>query len=222
MTILVMSSKKPNARLVGALIITGYLTYGIPSSVLIQPLLQAKDPLVVIAAQPTSLIVGGVLMAMNSAAVVGIGLLLYPVLKRHDETVALAYVVTRTVESLAMLGGIVGLLYSPLRDPFLTTTILGWMVVPGIGLYYTGKRVSTGQRAYTAGAALSVIGTVVAEFLTLRAGLGYRVFAAADALGTAFMFAALFVLVGLGLLFYFAAVGLERALLRGRSARPSR
>lgn len=68
-------------------------------------------------------------------------------------------------------------------------------------------------------AALSVIGTVVAEFLTLRAGLGYRVFAAADALETALVFAALFVLVGLGLLFYFAAVGLERALVRGRSFR---
>jgi len=71
-------------------------------------------------------------------------------------------------------------------------------------------------------AALSVIGTVVAEFLTLRAGLGYQVFTAADALETAFMFAALFTLVGLGLLFYFAAVGLERAFVHGRSARSSR
>ena len=64
-------------------------------------------------------------------------------------------------------------------------------------------------------AALSVIGTVVAEFLTLRAGLGYRVFAAADALETALMFAALFALVGLGLVFYFAVAGLERLFVRG-------
>jgi orotidine-5'-phosphate decarboxylase len=62
---------------------------------------------------------------------------------------------------LLTVGGVVGLLYSPLRDPFLTTTILGWMVVPGLGLYYTGKRVSTGQRAYTVGAALSVVGAAV-------------------------------------------------------------
>ncbi|GCF14014.1 hypothetical protein Harman_19490 [Haloarcula mannanilytica] len=62
---------------------------------------------------------------------------------------------------LLTVGGIVGLLHSPLRDPFLTTTILGWMVVPGIGLYYTGKHVSAGQRAYTVGAALSVIGAAV-------------------------------------------------------------
>lgn len=69
-------------------------------------------------------------------------------------------------------------------------------------------------------AALSVIGTVVAEFLTLRAGLGYQVFTAADALETAFMFAALFALVGLGLGFYLVAVGLERVVLRDRSTRP--
>jgi len=62
---------------------------------------------------------------------------------------------------LLTVGGIVGLLVVQLRDPFLTTTILVWMVVPGIGLYYTGKRVSTGQRVYTAGAALSVLGAAV-------------------------------------------------------------
>jgi len=62
---------------------------------------------------------------------------------------------------LLTVGGIIGLRYSPLRDPFLTTTILGWMVVPGVGLYYTGKRVPADQRAYTAGAALSVLGAAV-------------------------------------------------------------
>jgi hypothetical protein len=62
---------------------------------------------------------------------------------------------------LLTVGGVIGLLHSPLRDPFLTTTILGWMAVPGIGLYYTGKRVPAGKRAYTAGAALSVLGAAV-------------------------------------------------------------
>lgn len=62
---------------------------------------------------------------------------------------------------LLTVGGIVGLLVVQLRDPFLTTAILGWMVVPGVGLYYTGKGVPTGRRAYTAGAALSVLGAAV-------------------------------------------------------------
>ncbi|NHN65957.1 hypothetical protein G9463_22310 [Haloarcula sp. JP-Z28] len=62
---------------------------------------------------------------------------------------------------LLTVGGIVGFLYSPLRVPFLTTTLLGWMAVPGVGLYYTGKHVPAGQRAYTAGAVLSVLGAAV-------------------------------------------------------------
>ncbi|WP_336336521.1 hypothetical protein [Haloarcula brevis] len=80
---------------------------------------------------------------------------------------------------LLTVGGIVGLLYSPLRDPFLTTTILGWMVVPGVGLYYTGERVPAGRRAYAAGAALSVLGAAVyagalfpAAEAALLAGIG--------------------------------------------------
>lgn len=59
-------------------------------------------------------------------------------------------------------------------------------------------------------AALSVIGTVVAEFLTLRAGLGYRVFEASTALATARMFAALVGLALLGLAFYGTAALIER------------
>ncbi|MFT4921148.1 MAG: putative hydroxymethylpyrimidine transport system permease protein [Haloarculaceae archaeon] len=61
-------------------------------------------------------------------------------------------------------------------------------------------------------AALSVIGTVVAEFLTLRAGLGYQIFKNSIALETAGMFAAVFALVGLGLLFYSVPVLAERAI----------
>lgn len=77
------------------------------------------------------------------------------------------------------VGGIVGFLRPPLWDPFLTTTLLGWMVVPGLGLYYTGKRASTGELAYVAGAALSIIGAGVyavalfpAAEPVLLAGLG--------------------------------------------------
>jgi ABC-type nitrate/sulfonate/bicarbonate transport system permease component len=63
-------------------------------------------------------------------------------------------------------------------------------------------------------AALSVIGTIVAEFLTLQAGLGYLVFTTADSLETPLMFASLFTLVVLGLGFYLAAAGLERLLVQ--------
>ena len=61
-------------------------------------------------------------------------------------------------------------------------------------------------------ATLSVIGAVVAEFVTLQAGLGYRVFHTATYLRTAESFAALVVLSLLGIAFYLLPVLAERAI----------
>lgn len=61
-------------------------------------------------------------------------------------------------------------------------------------------------------ATLSIIGAVVAEFVTLDAGLGFRVFEASNALRTADSFAALVALSALGLVFYAVPALLERAV----------
>jgi len=61
-------------------------------------------------------------------------------------------------------------------------------------------------------AALAVVGTVVAEFLTLQSGLGYRLFHTAEYLQTSTTFAALVVLTGLGLGFYLVPAAVERRL----------
>jgi len=61
-------------------------------------------------------------------------------------------------------------------------------------------------------AALAVVGTVVAEFLTLQSGLGYRLFDSAEYLQTSTTFAALFVLTALGLGFYLVPAAVERRL----------
>lgn len=61
-------------------------------------------------------------------------------------------------------------------------------------------------------AAASVVGAVVAEFLTLDSGIGYRVFRASTRLQTARMVAALGVLAALGVCFYLAPALVERRL----------
>jgi len=61
-------------------------------------------------------------------------------------------------------------------------------------------------------AALSVVGAVTAEFLTLTSGLGYRVFDASTRLRTAAMFAALLALACLGVGFYLLPTLVERRL----------
>ena len=65
-------------------------------------------------------------------------------------------------------------------------------------------------------AALAVIGAVVAEFVALDAGLGYRVFVTSTNLQTARTFAALAALAALGLVFYGAPAMVERRLGRTR------
>lgn len=59
-------------------------------------------------------------------------------------------------------------------------------------------------------AALSVIGTVVSEFVALTAGLGYRVVLTSTNLETAETYAALLVLVVIGVVFYAVPARLER------------
>lgn len=59
-------------------------------------------------------------------------------------------------------------------------------------------------------ATLAVIGAIVAEFVTLNAGLGYRVFETAAYLQTSETYAALVVLSLLGIVFYLVPVAIER------------
>ncbi|MBV0902604.1 hypothetical protein [Haloarcula salina] len=59
------------------------------------------------------------------------------------------------------VGGVVGLLVIQVREPFLTVAILGWMAVPAVGLFYTGKRVPEAERVYLAAAGLSALGAAV-------------------------------------------------------------
>ncbi|MFC4449870.1 ABC transporter permease [Halorussus aquaticus] len=61
-------------------------------------------------------------------------------------------------------------------------------------------------------AAAGVVGAVVAEFLTLKAGIGYRVFRASTRLQTARMVAALGVLALLGVAFYLVPALVERRM----------
>lgn len=64
-------------------------------------------------------------------------------------------------------------------------------------------------------AATSVVGAVVAEFLTLEAGLGYHVFRASTRLETARMLAALGALAALGVAFYLVPALAEARVRRG-------
>lgn len=97
------------ASVIGILIIAGWLTYG-PGTGITAGILGASDRLASVAANETTFVLGGLLMLLNSAAVVGIGVMAYPVLKRHSERVAVAYLATRLVEAVLLAVGVISLL----------------------------------------------------------------------------------------------------------------
>jgi hypothetical protein len=49
-------------------------------------------------------------MLVNCLGVVGIGVLMFPVLKQHNERIALGYVATRITESVLLTIGVISLL----------------------------------------------------------------------------------------------------------------
>ncbi|MDY6817940.1 MAG: hypothetical protein SVG88_04695 [Halobacteriales archaeon] len=79
------------------------------------------------------------------------------------------------------LGGTVGLAQTPMTEPLLGLAIGAWMVLPAVGLFYTGRSVHPAHSpmVYHIGAALSLLGgisyfagPVIADGLTVRvAGL---------------------------------------------------
>jgi hypothetical protein len=104
-----MNTHKITARLVGALFLITIATY-LTGSGLIESMLGSADYLTAMAANTARVSLGAILMFINCLGVVGIGVLMFPVLKQHNETIALGYVGTRIVESTLLMVGIISLL----------------------------------------------------------------------------------------------------------------
>jgi hypothetical protein len=97
-----MNSDNRNAKIAGASFLISYLGL-IVGAIILAPILE--DPLA--NASPLAIQVGiGVLLeSVNGIAVIGIAAMLYPILKRYNEGVALGYLAFRGVEAfLSILG----------------------------------------------------------------------------------------------------------------------
>ena len=100
---------KMAARVIGVLILAGWFTYG-PGGAITDSIVSAPDILGNVAANETIFTLAAVMMLLNSAAVVGIGVMVFPILKRHSERVALGYLATRILEGAFLAVGIMSLL----------------------------------------------------------------------------------------------------------------
>jgi hypothetical protein len=104
-----MNTEKRTARIVGALFLTALVTYGVGNG-LIESTIAAPDYLNNVSANEIQLIVGGLLELINSAAVVGIAVLLLPILKLHSKNVAFGYLGFRIIEAAILIVGVISAL----------------------------------------------------------------------------------------------------------------
>jgi hypothetical protein len=99
------SSVRRTARIVGVLVLAGYLAYG-PGSPIATGIVHSGDR-----SRSTALFVtGAALMLLNSAFVIGIGVLMFPILRAHNKAIAAGYLGTRIFEGVGLAIGVVSLI----------------------------------------------------------------------------------------------------------------
>ena len=103
-----LAPQKRTARAVGILILGGYLSYGVGSS--IATAITTAPGYLPQPTTSTAIALGALMMLVNSGLVIGIGILMYPVLKAHSSRIALGYVATRLFEGIIMAVGVVSVL----------------------------------------------------------------------------------------------------------------
>ena len=99
------SSVRRTARIVGVLFLAGYLTYGV-GNLIATGIVDSDDR-----SDSTALFVTGIaLMLLNSAFVIGIGVLMFPILRAHNKAIAAGYLGTRIFEGVVLAIGVVSLI----------------------------------------------------------------------------------------------------------------
>jgi len=104
-----MNSNRKTAIIVGVLFITATVA-GILSVVFLRPILEEPLNLIKVSANENQVIIGGLFELIMAVACVGIAIWLYPVLKKHNEALALGSVGFRIIEGALYIVAVTGLL----------------------------------------------------------------------------------------------------------------
>ena len=103
-----LSSTRRTARVVGMLILGGYLTYGVGTAIA-TGIAAAPDYLSTVSGG-TLFTASALWMLLNSALVIGIGALMLPILRPHNTNIALGYFAARIFEGIILAVGVISLL----------------------------------------------------------------------------------------------------------------
>ena len=104
-----MGSRMMYSRLIGALFLAAFLLYGVGYG-LVTSVTGNPGFLSTISAHQITVTLGAFLMLLNSVAVVGLGVLFFPILEKHGKRTGLAYLAVRIGEGVFLAVGVVFLL----------------------------------------------------------------------------------------------------------------
>lgn len=97
------------SRLIGGLFLGGFVTYGAGLG-LVSSVTGTPGFLTTLPAHQTILVLGALLMLLNTAVDIGKAVLLFPILERHGRRTAYAYLATMIIEVVLLDGGVLALL----------------------------------------------------------------------------------------------------------------
>jgi hypothetical protein len=157
-----MNFSRATARSVGALFLAAMVGSLVGGVVFVEPYLTAPDYLMAVSENQTRVIVGVFLELINGLAVLGIGVLMFSILREYDERTALGYLGLRIVESVFCCVIVI----SPLSLITLSQAYVG-AGASDASYYQAAGALSIAQRA-------SVAGLLIPVFLGLGALLFYR------------------------------------------------
>jgi hypothetical protein len=103
-----MISNRKTAVTVGVLFFIATVAYMVGNG-LVESVLNKQEYLNHLYPDRSKVIIGMFLELINSAAVVGIAMLMFPILKKQDEAIALGYFGSRIMESVLLIVSIIGL-----------------------------------------------------------------------------------------------------------------
>jgi len=97
-----MKTNKTTAKLVGTLFIIATVA-AIISVVILAPILTDPAYLISFSENANLVVIASLLDLLGAAAFVGLAVVIYPILKKHNETIALGYVVARIIEAVPFI-----------------------------------------------------------------------------------------------------------------------
>jgi len=104
-----MDSYRKTAIIVGVLFITATVAYSL-GVIFLDPILGGSDYLTKASENENLVIIGALFVLIDAIAVAGISIVIYPILKKHNETLALGYVGARIAEGVLFIVNVITIL----------------------------------------------------------------------------------------------------------------